>query len=70
MISSDKKVNNSTTIYIYFMLRFIYISIFVFAGFAFIQYDKTSEAASAVEGMNGRTIGRSVRPIKVTVALT
>lgn len=52
------------------MLRFIYISIFVFAGFAFIQYDKTSEAASAVEGMNGRTIGRSVRPIKVTVALT
>lgn len=42
----------------------------IFAGFAFIQFDKTSEAAAAMEALNGCTIGNSTRPIRVTVALS
>lgn len=37
-------------------------------GVAYIKFSKTSEAASACEGMNGKTIGNSPRPIKVLIA--
>ncbi|XP_046677519.1 RNA-binding protein 45-like isoform X2 [Homalodisca vitripennis] len=39
-------------------------------GFAFVQFDKTSEAATAMEAVNGSTIGHSNRPVRVTVALS
>lgn len=37
-------------------------------GVAYIKYSKTSEAAKALEEMNGKTIGDNSRPIKVLVA--
>lgn len=37
-------------------------------GVVYIKYTKTSEAARALEEMNGKTIGNSSRPIKVLVA--
>lgn len=37
-------------------------------GVAFIKFGKTSEAATACEAMNGKTIGQSQRPIKVLIA--
>lgn len=38
-----------------------------FLGVAYIKFTKTSEAAKAVEEMNGKTLGES-RPIKVMIA--
>lgn len=35
---------------------------------AYIKFSKTSEAARALEEMNGKLIGKSQRPIKVLVA--
>ncbi|XP_055608222.1 RNA-binding protein 45 isoform X2 [Uranotaenia lowii] len=37
-------------------------------GVAYIKFSKTSEAAQALEEMNGKTIGDNSRPIKVLVA--
>ncbi|KAL9700866.1 hypothetical protein quinque_004307 [Culex quinquefasciatus] len=37
-------------------------------GVAYIKFSKTSEAAKALEEMNGKTIGDNSRPIKVLVA--
>lgn len=34
-------------------------------GVAYIKFSKTSEAAKALEEMNGKTIGDNSRPIKV-----
>lgn len=37
-------------------------------GVAYVKFSKTSEAAKALEEMNGKLIGKSQRPIKVLVA--
>lgn len=37
-------------------------------GVAYVKFSKTSEAAKALEEMNGKLIGQSQRPIKVLVA--
>lgn len=39
-----------------------------YKGVVYIKYAKTSEAANAVENMNGKTMGNVSRPIKVKVA--
>jgi RNA recognition motif-containing protein len=38
-------------------------------GIAYVKFSKTSEAAQAVEEMNGRCIGQHPRPLKVTIGL-
>lgn len=44
--------------------------IFVFTGVVYIKFSKTSEAAKALEEMNGKTLGNppGSRPLKVLVA--
>lgn len=37
-------------------------------GVAYLKFSKTSQAALACEEMNGKTIGKSQRPIKVMIA--
>lgn len=43
-------------------------SVIVCAGVTYIKYAKTSEAAAALEAMNGKTLGSSSRHIKVMIA--
>jgi len=37
-------------------------------GFSYVKYTKTSDAAEALEGMNGKLLGNDSRPIKVVIA--
>ena len=39
-----------------------------FSGVTYIKFSKTSEAATAMEEMNGRCIGGHPRPLKVLIA--
>lgn len=39
-----------------------------FSGVTYIKFSKTSEAALAMEEMNGRCIGGHPRPLKVLIA--
>lgn len=41
---------------------------FEIAGVTYIKYSKTSEAAFALEEMNGKMLGAVGRPIKVMIA--
>ena len=41
---------------------------FLFQGLAYIKFSKTSEAAHALEQLNGRCIGNHPRPLKVLIA--
>lgn len=41
---------------------------FFFAGVAYIKYAKTSEAAVAMEEMNGKFIGNNAKSLKVLIA--
>jgi hypothetical protein len=39
-----------------------------FQGIAYIKFSKTSEAALAMEEMNGKCVGSDPRPLKVLIA--
>ena len=45
-----------------------HVNIFFYLGVAYIKFSKTSEAATAMEEMNGRCIGCHPRPLKVLIA--
>lgn len=45
-----------------------YALTFTFEGITYIKYSKTSEAARAMEAMNGETIGNAGRQLKVLIA--
>ena len=37
-------------------------------GISYVKFSKTSEAAVALQNLNGRTIGADTRPVKVVIA--
>ena len=51
---------------IYFVLWFT--ELLFFQGIAYIKFSKTSEAALAMEEMNGKCVASDPRPLKVLIA--
>lgn len=41
---------------------------YIFIGVTYVKFSKTSEAALAMEEMNGKCIGTHPRPLKVLIA--
>lgn len=50
------------------MNKLCFFNSFKFLGVTYIKYSKTSEAARALEAMNGKIIGDTTRHIKVMIA--
>jgi len=40
----------------------------LFLGIAYVKFSKTSEAAAAMEALDGKHVGNGPRPIKVLIA--
>lgn len=48
--------------------RFLIVRCVLLSGVTYIKFSKTSEAAFALEEMNGKMLGSVGRPIKVMIA--
>ena len=49
-------------------LDLIFVYKLFIPGICYLKFSKTSEAALAMEEMNGQTIGNHLRPLKVMIA--